>query len=160
MSDALAPGTRLGPYEIDSLIGAGGMGQVYRARDPRLGRNVAIKTVIAGATDPGLVRRFEAEARAAGALDHPNLLVVYDVGREGSVPYIVSELLDGETLRDRLLRTGAIPGRQSVDYAVQIARGLAAAHASGIIHRDVKPENLFLTRDGRAKILDFGVAKL
>ena len=159
MSDAFAPGTRLGPYEIDSLIGAGGMGQVYRARDPRLGRNVAIKTVIAGATDPGLVRRFETEARAAGALDHPNLLVVYDVGREGSVPYIVSELLDGETLRDRL-RNGAIPGRQAIDYTVQIARGLAAAHASGIIHRDLKPENLFLTRDGRAKILDFGVAKL
>ena len=150
MSDAFAPGTRLGPYEIDSLIGAGGMGQVYRARDPRLGRNVAIKTVIAGATDPGLVRRFETEARAAGALDHPNLLVVYDVGREGSVPYIVSELLDGETLRDRL-RNGAIPGRQAIDYTVQIARGLAAAHASGIIHRDLKPENLFLTRDGRAK---------
>ncbi len=159
MSDALAPGTRLGPYEIDCLIGAGGMGQVYRARDPRLGRNVAIKTVTAGATDPGLVRRLETEARAAGALDHPSLLVVYDVGREGGVPYIVSELLDGETLRARL-RNGAIPVRQAIDYTVQIARGLAAAHASGIVHRDLKPENLFLTRDGRAKILDFGVAKL
>src|SRR6188508_1754172 len=159
MSDALAPGTRLGPYEIDSLIGAGGMGQVYRARDPRLGRNVAIKTVTAGAPDPGLVRRFETEARAAGALDHPNLLVVYDVGREGGVPYIVSELLDGETLRDRL-RNGALSVRQASDYTVQIARGLAAAHARGIVHRDLKPENLFLTRDGRVKILDFGLAKL
>ena len=117
-----APGTRLGPYEIDTLIGAGGMGQVYRARDPRLGRNVAIKTVIAGATDPGLVRRFETEARAAGALDHPNLLVVYDVGREGGVPYIVSELLDGETLRDRL-RNGAISGRQAIDYTCRLRAG-------------------------------------
>jgi WD40 repeat protein len=159
MSNALAPGTRLGPYEIDSLIGAGGMGQVYRAHDPRLGRNVAIKTVTAGATDPDRLRRFETEARAAGALDHPNLLVVYDTGREGDVPYIVSELLEGETLRARL-RAGAISVRQASDYTVQIARGLAAAHASGIVHRDLKPENLFLTRDGRVKILDFGVAKL
>ena len=159
MSDALAPGTRLGPYEIDSLIGAGGMGQVYRARDPRLGRNVAIKTVTAGATDPGRLRRFETEVKAVGALDHPNLLVVYDVGSEGGIPYIVSELLDGETLRSRL-RNGAVPVRQAIDYTVQIARGLAAAHASGVIHRDLKPENLFLMRDGRAKILDFGVAKL
>src|SRR6187399_1465272 len=103
MGESLAPGTRLGPYEIVALIGAGGMGQVYRARDPRLGRDVAIKTLSgAGADDPEGVRRFETEARAAGTLDHPNLLVVYDVGREGSVPYIVSELLDGETLRDRL----------------------------------------------------------
>src|SRR6188508_2438870 len=159
MSDALAPGTRLGPYEIDSLIGAGGMGQVYRARDPRLGRNVAVKTVSGGATDPGVVRRLETEARAAGALDHPNLLVVYDVGREGGIPYVVSELLEGETLRARL-QNGALSVRQASDYTVQIARGLAAAHARGIVHRDLKPENLFLTRDGRVKILDFGIAKL
>jgi hypothetical protein len=160
MSEALAPGTRLGPYEIDGLIGAGGMGQVYCARDPRLGRHVAIKTLSgAGAADPGRVQRFETEARAAGTLDHPNLLVVYDVGREGAVSYIVSELLDGETLRVRLL-DGALPERQAIDYGVQIARGLAAAHQRGIVHRDLKPENLFLTRDRRLKILDFGVAKL
>ena len=160
MSDALAPGTRLGPYEIGGLIGAGGMGQVYRARDPRLGRHIAIKTLSgAGAADPDRVRRFETEARAAGTLDHPNLLVVYDVGREGAVSYIVSELLEGETLRERL-RNGAVPERQAIDYAVQIARGLAAAHERGIVHRDLKPENLLLTRDRRVKILDFGVAKL
>ena len=160
MNDALSPGTRLGPYEIDNLIGAGGMGQVYRAHDSRLGRNVAIKTLSgAGASDPDLIRRFETEARAAGGLDHPNLLVVYDVGRERDVSYIVSELLDGETFRARL-KNGAVPARQAIDYTVQVARGLAAAHARGIVHRDLKPENLFLTRDGRAKILDFGVAKL
>ena len=160
MSDALVPGTRLGPYEIDNLIGAGGMGQVYRARDPRLGRNVAIKTLnAAGASDPDLIRRFETEARAAGGLDHPNLLVVYDVGREGDISYIVSELLDGETLRVRL-KHGALSARQAIDYTVQITRGLAAAHARGIVHRDLKPDNLFITRDGRVKILDFGVAKL
>ena len=160
MSDTLAPGTRLGPYEIGGLIGAGGMGQVYRARDPRLGRDVAIKTLSGtGAADPERVRRFETEARAAGTLDHPNLLVVYDVGREGAVSYIVSELLEGETLRERL-RNGAVAERQAIDYAVQIARGLAAAHERGIVHRDLKPENIFLTRDRRVKILDFGVAKL
>ncbi len=159
MSDLLPAGTQLGPYEIDSLIGAGGMGQVYRAHDPRLGRHVAVKTVAGGAADSDLVRRFETEARAAGALDHPNLLVVYDVGRKGNVSYIVSELLDGETLRGRL-RHGALPTRQAIEYTREIARGLAAAHARGIIHRDLKPENLFLTRDGRVKILDFGVAKL
>ena len=112
-----------------------------------------------GAADPDRVRRFETEARAAGTLDHPNLLVVYDVGREGAVSYIVSELLEGETLRERL-RNGAVPERQAIDYAVQIARGLAAAHERGIVHRDLKPENLFITRDRRVKILDFGVAKL
>ena len=160
MGEPLAPGTRLGPYEIYALIGAGGMGEVYRARDPRLGRQVAIKTLAGpGAADPDRVQRFETEARAAGTLDHPNLLVVYDVGREGAVSYIVSELLDGETLRMRLL-DGAMPERQAIDYGVQIARGLAAAHEHGIVHRDLKPENLFLTHDRRLKILDFGVAKL
>src|SRR5687767_5707229 len=148
MSEPLARGTRLGPYEIDDMIGAGGMGQVYRAHDPRLGRHVAIKTLSgAGAADPEGVRRFETEARAAGTLDHPNLLVVYDVGREGAVSYIVSELLEGETLRARL-RHGALALRQAIDCSVQVARGLAAAHAGGIIHRDLKPENLFLTLDG------------
>ena len=160
MNEALLPGTRLGPYEIETMIGAGGMGQVYRARDPRLGRQVAVKTLSGlAAADPDRIRRFEAEARAAGALDHPNLLVVYDVGREGAVSYIVSELLDGETLRERL-HAGALTERQAIDCAVQIARGLAAAHARDIVHRDLKPENIFLTRDRRVKILDFGVAKL
>ena len=161
MEEALAPGTRLGPYEIGVLIGAGGMGRVYRAHDPRLSRDVAIKTLSgAAATDPDGVRRFETEAKAAGTLDHPNLLVVYDVGREGAVSYIVSELLEGETVRERLRRQGAVPERQAIDYAVQIAQGLSAAHARDIIHRDLKPENLFITRDRRLKILDFGVAKL
>ena len=160
MSEPLAPGTRLGRYEIGGMIGAGGMGQVYRAHDPRLSRHVAIKTLSgSSATDPEGVRRFETEAMAAGTLDHPNLLVVYDVGREGSVSYIVSELLDGETLRERL-RRGPVPERQAIEYAVQIAQGLTAAHDRGIVHRDLKPENLFLTRDRRVKILDFGVAKM
>ena len=160
MTGPLAPGSRLGPYEIDDMIGAGGMGQVYRASDPRLGRHVAIK-VLSGssAADPEAVRRFETEARAAGTLDHPNLLVVYDVGRDGAVSYIVSELLTGETLREGL-RSGPIPEREAIEYAVQITQGLTAAHERGIIHRDLKPENLFITRDRRIKILDFGVAKL
>ena len=161
MEATLAPGTRLGPYEISSLIGAGGMGQVYRARDSRLARNVAIKTLSGvAAGDPDRVRRFETEASAAGTLDHPNLLVVYDVGREQDVSYIVSELLEGETLRDRLQQQGALSERQAIEFGVQIAQGLAAAHARGIVHRDLKPENLFITRDRRIKILDFGVAKL
>lgn len=160
MSDALAPGTRLGPYEIEALIGAGGLGRVYRARDPRLSRSVAIKTLSPLAeADPEGVRRFESEARTVGALDHPNLLVVYDVGREGGVPYLVSELLQGETLRDRLRRQGALPERQAIDLIAQAARGLATAHARGFVHRDLKPENLFLTQDRRLKILDFGIAK-
>ncbi len=156
----LAQGTRLGPYEIEGAIGAGGMGQVYRARDPRLGRQVAVKTLaLSIAADPGALRRFEIEARAAGTLDHPNLLVVYDVGREADVSYIVSELLDGETLHQRLER-GPLPVRAAVDIAAQIARGLAAAHARGVVHRDLKPANVFITHDRRVKILDFGVAKL
>ena len=161
MDEALAPGTRLGPYEIEALIGAGGMGRVYRASDPRLSRNVAIKTLSStGADDPESIRRFETEAKAAGTLDHPNLLVVYDVGREGAVSFIVSELLEGENLRERLRREGTLSERQAIDFAVQTARGLSAAHARGIVHRDLKPENLFITRDRRLKILDFGVAKL
>jgi Tol biopolymer transport system component len=160
MSEALPPGTRLGPYEIETLIGAGGMGQVYRARDARLGRHVAIKTLSGlAAADPDRIRRFETEARAAGTLDHPNLLVIFDVGRQGTVSYIVSELLEGQTLRERL-RAGAMAERQAIDCAAQIARGLAAAHGRDIVHRDLKPENIFLTRDRRVKILDFGVAKL
>ncbi len=156
----LSTGVKLGPYEVMQPVGAGGMGEVYRARDPRLGREVAIKILPASfSADPNRLRRFEQEARAAAALNHPNILAVYDVGtREGS-PYIVSELLEGETLRERL-RLGAIPVRKAVDYALQIARGLAAAHDKGIVHRDLKPENIFVSKDGRVKILDFGLAKL
>ena len=157
---ALSPGTRLGAYEILSLIGQGGMGEVYRARDPRLGRDVAIKVLpTACSADPDRLRRFEQEARAAAALNHPALLAVFDIGTEGGAPYIVSELLEGETLRDRL-RRDVLPLRKAVDYAIQIARGLSAAHDKGIVHRDLKPENLFVTTDGRVKILDFGLAKL
>ena len=157
---SLSAGTRLGPYEVVSAIGAGGMGEVYRANDPRLGREVAIKVLPATfSKDPDRLKRFESEARAAGVLNHPGITAVYDFGMEDGSPYIVTELLEGETLRSRL-STGSIPLRKALDYAVQIARGLAAAHEKGIVHRDLKPENLFLTRDGRVKILDFGLAKL
>jgi serine/threonine protein kinase/Tol biopolymer transport system component len=160
MNPGLATGTRLGPYEISGWIGAGGMGDVYRARDARLGRDVAIKLIAATlATDPSRVHRFEQEARAAGQLNHPNILAVYDTGVHEGVPYIVSELLQGESLRSRL-RGGAMAPRKAADYARQIAEGLAAAHERGIVHRDVKPDNLFITSDGRIKILDFGIAKL
>src|SRR5262249_10479748 len=141
-------------------LGAGGMGEVYQARDARLERDVALKVLPPAATsDPDRLRRFELEARAAAAICHPNILAVFDVGAVGGVNYVVSELLEGETLRDRL-KTGALPPRKAIEYAAQIARGLGAAHEKGIVHRDLKPENLFLTRDGRLKILDFGIAKL
>jgi serine/threonine protein kinase len=157
---ALASGTKLGPYEILSALGAGGMGEVYRARDPRLGREVAIKVLPAGsAPDSERLRRFEQEARATAALNHPNILAVFDIGSQDNSPYIVSELLDGETLRARLI-SGALPVRKAVEYALQISRGLAAAHDHGIFHRDLKPENIFITRDGHVKILDYGLAKL
>jgi len=156
----LAPGTQLGPYEITAPLGAGGMGEVYRARDLRLGRDVAVKIIPASlAADATRLHRFEQEARAAAALNHPNILAVYDVGKQDGSPYIVSEILEGETLRERL-RGGALPVRKAIDYAQQTARGLAAAHDKGILHRDLKPENIFLTRDGQVKILDFGLAKL
>jgi serine/threonine protein kinase/Tol biopolymer transport system component len=156
----LATGTQLGRYEIRSLLGKGGMGEVYRAHDPRLGRDVAIK-VLPGdySADPERLRRFEQEARAASALNHPNILAVYDVAAHDGLSFVVAELLEGDTLRERLGR-GAMPSHKAIDYAVQIARGLAAAHERGIVHRDLKPENLFLTRDGHVKILDFGLAKL
>jgi len=156
---SLAVGTRLGPYDIVGPLGAGGMGEVYKARDTRLDREVAIKILPAAyATDAGRLQRFEQEARAAGILNHPNILVIFDVGEtDERAPYIVSELLDGETLRERLAG-GAFPMRRAVDCALQMARGPAAAHARGIVHRDLKPENLFLTRDGQLKILDFGRA--
>lgn len=152
--------TKLGRYEIHSQIGAGGMGEVYRARDPKLGRDVAIKVLPADfSADPDRVRRFEQEAQAAGTLNHPNILSIYDVATHDSSLYVVSELLEGETLRERL-DGAALPSRKAIDYALQTASGLAAAHDKGIVHRDLKPENLFITRDGRVKILDFGLAKL
>jgi eukaryotic-like serine/threonine-protein kinase len=155
----LSAGTRLGPYEILAPIGAGGMGEVYRARDTRLGRDVALKILPAAfASDPDRVRRFEQEGRAAAALNHPNIVVIYDVGSQDGVFYVATELLEGETLRERLAGA-ALPVRKAIDYAIQTARGLAAAHAKGITHRDLKPENLFLTKDGLVKILDFGLAK-
>jgi len=156
----LAAGSRLGPYEIVAPIGAGGMGEVYRARDPRLGREVAVKVLPASFSDDAdRVRRFEQEARAAGVLNHPNVTAVYDIGTVDGSLYVVSELLEGETLRSRLAG-GPLAPRRALDYAIQIANGLAAAHEKGIVHRDLKPENLFVTRDGRVKILDFGLAKL
>jgi eukaryotic-like serine/threonine-protein kinase len=156
----MIPGARLGPYEIVSSLGAGGMGEVYRARDTRLKREVAIKVLPKSVSlDADRLRRFEQEALATAALNHPNILAVFDIGTHEGTPYVVSELLEGETLRDRL-RGGPITVRKTLDYALQIAHGLAAAHEKGIIHRDLKPENLFLTKDGRVKILDFGLAKL
>jgi Tol biopolymer transport system component len=156
----LTPGTILGQYEIRSPLGAGGMGEVYRAHDTRLDREVAVKVLPESLTaDPDRLCRFEQEARAAAALNHPNILAVYQMATHEGVSYMVSELLDGETLRERL-RRGSIPLRKAIDYAVQIAHGLAAAHDKGIVHRDLKPDNLFVTKDGRVKILDFGLAKL
>ncbi len=160
----LTAGTRIGPYEIVSRIGAGGMSEVYRAFDPRIRRDVAIKVLpptLAKFADR--LHRFEQEARAVGALSHPNLLTIFDTGKSEGRPYIVTELLEGHTLRSILRDNGTavrIPIRKAIDYGIQIANGLAAAHERGIVHRDLKPENLFVTRDGRVKILDFGVAKL
>jgi Tol biopolymer transport system component len=156
----ISPGTKLGPYEVITLVGAGGMGSVYRARDARLGRDVAVK-VIRGveAADADRLRRFEQEARAAGILNHPNVLTIYDIGTHEGAPYLVSELLEGRTIR-LCLAEGPLPSSKVLEYAIQIADGLAAAHAKGIVHRDLKPENLFLTKEGRVKILDFGLAKL
>jgi serine/threonine protein kinase/TolB-like protein/Tfp pilus assembly protein PilF len=156
----LSKGTRVGDYEIQSLLGTGGMGEVYRARDLRLRRDVAIKVLPSFvSSDPERLRRFEQEATAAAALNHPNILAVYQMGTHESAPYLVSELLEGETLREQIKR-GRLAVRKAIDYAVQIARGLAAAHEKGIVHRDLKPENSFVTKDGRVKILDFGLAKL
>jgi hypothetical protein len=156
----LAPGSRLGPYEIVAPIGAGGMGEVYRAHDARFGRDVAIKLLPAAfAHDEGRLARFEREARAAGSLNHPNVVTVHDFGCEGGAPYLVLELLRGETLRERMEKSRIAPAK-AVAYAAQIARGLGAAHALGIVHRDLKPENVFVTPGGLVKILDFGVAKM
>src|ERR1700757_954076 len=155
----LDSGTRLGPYEIQSPLGAGGMGEVYRARDTRLDRIVAIKVLPASfATDADRLQRFEREARTVAALSHPNILAVHDIGTHDGAPYMVTELLEGETLLARL-QGGVVSARKAVDIAIHVAHGLAAAYDKGIIHRDLKPENIFLTKDGRVKILDFGLAK-
>jgi eukaryotic-like serine/threonine-protein kinase len=156
----LESGTRLGPYEIQGAVGAGGMGEVYRARDTRLERTVAIKVLPDGfAGDPDRLRRFEQEARAVAALNHPNIMAVYDIGENRGTPYMVSELLDGETLREKM-KEGPLGQRRAVEVASQIAEGLAAAHDRGVVHRDLKPENVFVTNHGRVKVLDFGLAKL
>jgi serine/threonine protein kinase/Tol biopolymer transport system component len=157
---ALPSGTKLGPYEIVSPVGAGGMGEVYRARDTRLGRDVAIKVLPeALANDGDRLRRFEQEARTIAALNHPNILGIHDVGAHDGAPFLVSEFLEGQTLREELV-PGPLPVRRAIEYALGIAKGLAVAHEKGIVHRDLKPENVFVTRDGRIKVLDFGLAKL
>src|SRR5580704_4230477 len=153
-------GQVIGHYRVLEKIGSGAMGEVFRARDERLGRDVALKLIRPGSSDnPDHLRRFELEARAAAALNHPNIVAIYDVGFDDGSPYIVCELLQGKTLRKRLAE-GALPVRVAIDYALQIVQGLAAAHDRRIVHRDLKPENLFVTSEGRIKILDFGVAKL
>jgi len=156
----VAVGSRLGPYEVLAPLGAGGMGEVYRARDDRLSREVAVKILpLSVAGDAERVARFEREARVLAAVSHPGILAIHDVGREGDITFVVTELLEGETLREVLSRRTPTQ-RQVLAWAVRIAQGLAAAHAKSIVHRDLKPENLFLTTDGRIKILDFGLAKL
>jgi len=157
---ALRSGTKLGPYDIQSPLGAGGMGEVYRARDTRLERDVAIKVLPeALADDADRLRRFEQEARTIAALNHPNILGIHDIGTHDGAPFLVSEFLEGQTLREKL-ESGPLPVRRAIEYALGIAQGLAAAHEKGIVHRDLKPENVFVTRDGRVKVLDFGLAKL
>ncbi len=157
---ALSSGSQVGPYVVSGPLGAGGMGEVYRARDTRLGRDVALKLLPASAVaDPDRLQRFEQEARATAALNHPNILALYDIGRSDHGPFLVTELLEGETLRAALDR-GAMPARRALDTAAQVARGLAAAHERGIVHRDIKPDNLFVSADGHVKILDFGLVKL
>jgi serine/threonine protein kinase len=157
---ALSTGDLLGPYEIIAPLGKGGMGEVYRARDVRLGREVALKVLPeTGANDAETLARFEREARAVAALNHPNILSIHDTGEHRGVPYAVTELLEGENLSDRM-RAGPLAPKRATEIACQVADGLAAAHARGVIHRDIKPENIFLTNDGRAKILDFGIARI
>ncbi len=154
----LSVGARLGPYEILDAIGAGGMGEVYRAHDTRLSRDVAIKVLPVSSVSNDSLARFEREARAVAALNHPNILAIHDVGTDGHLHFVVTELLEGCTLREKLTARGSLAPAEAVEYGVQIARGLAAAHDRGIIHRDLKPENIFVTSDGRVKILDFGIA--
>ena len=155
----LIPGTKLGPYEIQSPLGAGGMGEVYRARDARLDRTVALKILPAAfSTDPDRLHRFQQEAKTLSTLNHPNVVAIYDVGEQNGIRFLVSEFLEGQTLRETLM-TGALPRRKLIEYALDIAKGLAAAHEKGIVHRDLKPDNVFITRDDRVKVLDFGLAK-
>ena len=155
----LIAGEKLGPYEIVAPLGEGGMGEVYRAHDSRLDRSVAIKVISLAASDAGRLRRFEQEARSIAALSHPNILAIFDVGTHDDTPYLVTELLEGETLRERLAK-GPLPVRKAVQIGSHIAHALAAAHERGIVHRDLKPENIFLTKDGHTKLLDFGLAKI
>src|ERR1700681_1267548 len=157
---ALTSGTKLGPYEIQSPLGAGGMGEVYRARDTRLDRSVAIKILSAAfSADCDRLDRFEQEARSASALNHPNIVTIYELGQDGSTHYIAMELVEGKTLRE-LLVSGLLPMRKAIEIAAQVAEGLTKAHEAGITHRDLKPENLMVSHDGLVKILDFGLAKL
>src|SRR5215813_615406 len=156
----ISAGSRLGPYEILAALGAGGMGEVWRARDTRLAREVAVKVLPAEvAADASRLKRFEKEARAASALNHPNIVTIYDIGSENSVSFIAMEMVAGKTLRELLL-PGPLPIKRLLQIAVQIAEGLARAHDAGIVHRDLKPENVMVTKDGLVKILDFGLAKL
>ena len=155
----LAAGSQLGPYQVESLIARGGMGEVYRARDTRLDRQVALKVLSpSSATDAERLTRFAREARAGALLNHPNIVSVYDVGSHEGMPFVVSELLHGGTLRERM-KAGALPATVAVKYGLQVARGVVAAHEHGVVHRDLKPENIFITQDDRVKILDFGLAK-
>ncbi|HEY3204264.1 MAG TPA: serine/threonine-protein kinase, partial [Thermoanaerobaculia bacterium] len=156
----LSAGTRLGPYEILAPLGAGGMGEVYRARDPRLGREVAVKVLPASfSQDADRLRRFEQEARSASALNHPNIITIHEIGSANSTSYIAMEFVDGASLRE-LLAVGPLPTKKLLDIGVQIAEGLAKAHGAGIVHRDLKPENVMVSKDGFVKLLDFGLAKL
>src|SRR5438477_12974155 len=155
----LSAGTRVGPYEVITLLGEGGMGQVYRGRDPRLGRDIAIKVLPKESWhDTEAKARFEREARAVASLSHPNVIAVHDFGEQSGTFYVITELLEGKTLRDRMLDAN-VPWRKAVEIGAEIAEGLAAAHARSIVHRDLKPENVYLTSDGRVKILDFGLAR-
>jgi serine/threonine protein kinase len=158
---SLTAGTKLGPYEIVAPIGAGGMGEVYRAKDAKLGREIAVKVLpSATASDPDRRQRFELEARSASALNHPNILTIYDIGESDGAVYIAMELVEGKTLRELVVSGEPVPTKRLLDIAVQTAEGLAKAHSAGIVHRDLKPENIMISKDGFAKILDFGLAKL